>query len=266
MTDASGTSASTVHVGTHGEVVADRAFWYLTRWTDPATLPQRPGGGRVRLARVVNDNGSPDLVELMVARWLGRRAPYWAWFDRWWGKRWRQGLYEEPDAAPTSPPDWVADRLQPVIERRDTWDGVWDAVAAWPDGRIVFAEAKRRGKDRLGPGQHAFASAAKEILGPTVSFTVVEWTAAAPLDWREVGHDSEQEYRAQRGGYLSDAEYVSRWYRWTECGQRFDEWLRSNMPVSGDAWLADHHLRRPPQHDRFFASLMRLRAELEPDE
>lgn len=253
--------AHAVMVGLNQEVRATRAYWYLTKWTEPSTLPIRPDGSPVLLSRVVEDRGLPQFPELMVARWLGRDAQYWAWFDRWWGQRWRQDTYRFPDVAPSAPPDWVSRILQPVIERHGGWDGVWDAVAVWPDGRLSFAEAKRRGGDRLRRSQHAFATAAKSVLGDQVSFTVVEWTAAAPLDWSECGFESERDYRVQRDGYLSDAEFVARWYRWTEAGQPFDQWLRASLPRSGSAWLAAHHLRRPPQHNRYFAAMESLRAD-----
>lgn len=250
-----------VSVGIDREVQADRRYWYLTRWMDVPSLPVRPDGQRVLLSRTVDDGGTPQLPELMVARWLGRDAAYWAWFDRWWGGRWRQAPYVYPDQASTSPPPWVGDLLRPVIERHGGWDGVWDAVAAWQDGRVSFAEAKRRGGDRLRPSQHAFASAAKSVLGDRVSFTVVEWTAAAPLDWRECGYECEEDYSEQRNVYLSDAEFVARWYRWTEYGQPFDRWLLESLPSSGAKWLSDHHLRRQRQHDRFFVAMEKLRAE-----
>ncbi len=267
MTGVSGrASGSSVRVGIDREVVAERRYWYLTRWVDTSSLPVRPDGRPLLLSRVVDDARQPQLAELMLARWLGRDATYWAWFDRWWRSRWRQEMYSYPDQAPLAPPTWVADRLQPVTERLGSWDGVWDAVAARPDGRLAFAEAKRRGSDSLRPSQHAFASVAAAILGDQVSFTVMEWTAAAPLDWREAGFNSEQEYRSQRDDYLSDAEFVSRWYHWTDSGQPFDRWLLSSLPQSGPSWLADHHLRKPPQHERFFASLIQLRAELDPEQ
>ncbi len=250
-----------VMVGLEREVPANRAYWYLTKWVDPSTLPIRPNGERVPLSRVVDDGGLPQFPELMVARWLGRDAQYWAWFDRWWGRRWRRNIYEFPDAAPTAPPEWVGSLLQPIIERHGGWDGVWDAVAVGPDGRLEFAEAKRRGGDSIRKSQHAFASAAQATLGDLVSFTVVEWTAASSLDWIECGFESEQDYRRQRDLYLSDAEFVSRWHRWTECGEPFDRWLLASLPTSGAAWLSDHHLRRPRQHSRFFAAMERLRAD-----
>jgi hypothetical protein len=79
-----------------------------------------------------------------------------------------------------------------------------------------------------------------------------------------MGYDTEAEYRLQRDIYVSDAEYVSRWYRWTEWGQRFDDWVMSSLPDSGPAWLADHRLRRPRQHARFFDAMDRLRSHQMP--
>lgn len=55
------------------------------------------------------------------------------------------------------------------------WAGLPDAVAVFPDGRIVFREAKVAKKDRLNPPQHAFARIARALLGEKLDLTAVEW-------------------------------------------------------------------------------------------
>lgn len=250
---------SVVKAGVDREVLATRVWWYLTEWTG-ASLPLRPDGKPVIPRRVVDGNGVPMIPELMVARWLGAGASYSAWFDRWWLSRWRQDMYDgTKDDGVAKLPDDIAKVLKPVFDTHGTMDGVWDAMAVRPDGTVHFAEAKRRGSDQIRDTQHRFASVARAVLGNRVSFTIVEWTSAPPLDWRELNYDSEADYLEVRGRYFSDAEYISRDYRWSGWDQDLATWVRSRMSVSRETWLKCHHLVLPRQHQRFFASMDALR-------
>lgn len=53
--------------------------------------------------------------------------------------------------------------------------GLPDAIGIFPDGRVALREAKRAKKDRLNPNQHAFARAARQVLGDRLDLAVVEW-------------------------------------------------------------------------------------------
>lgn len=55
------------------------------------------------------------------------------------------------------------------------WAGLPDAVALFPDGRIALREAKVAKKDRLNAPQHAFARAARQLLGDKLDLAVIEW-------------------------------------------------------------------------------------------
>jgi hypothetical protein len=55
------------------------------------------------------------------------------------------------------------------------WAGLPDAIAIFPDGRIVFREAKVAKKDRLNAPQHAFARIARRLLGDKLDLAAVEW-------------------------------------------------------------------------------------------
>lgn len=55
------------------------------------------------------------------------------------------------------------------------WAGVPDAIAVFPDGRIVMRDAKVAGKDRVSETQHTFARAARQLFGNRIEFAVVEW-------------------------------------------------------------------------------------------
>ena len=59
--------------------------------------------------------------------------------------------------------------------------GMPDVVAIFPDGKVAMREAKNVGaKDRVGPKQHAFARAAKRLLGNRLDLAVVEWGRLTP--------------------------------------------------------------------------------------
>lgn len=249
----------TVAVGLDREVRASRSWWYLSEWVGDA-LPLRPDGKPVIRRRVVEHNGEAMIPELMVASSVGQGATYWAWFDRWWHSKWRRETYSGvDDNGETCLPPEIAEVLGTVFEANGSMDGVWDAVAVRADGSVSFTEVKRRGTDQIRPTQHRFASIATEVLGERVSFAVVEWTAAPPLDWHELGYRSEREYLEVRQNHLSDAEYISRDYRWTMWDEDLATWVRNRMPHSGELWLRRHHLLLPRQHDRFFASMDALR-------
>jgi hypothetical protein len=55
------------------------------------------------------------------------------------------------------------------------WAGLPDAIAIFPNGSIVFREAKVAKKDRLNRPQHAFARIARQLLGDKLDLAVVEW-------------------------------------------------------------------------------------------
>jgi hypothetical protein len=55
------------------------------------------------------------------------------------------------------------------------WAGLPDALAIFPDGRIVMREGKLVGKDKVSDTQHAFARAACSLFASRVDFGVIEW-------------------------------------------------------------------------------------------
>jgi hypothetical protein len=250
-----GDSFKVIKVGVDREVDAARERRYYTRWTNPVR-PKRPDGNMVIKGRVVDVNGVAAIPELVEAEVLDERADWWAWFDRWWGSRWRRKIYDGTKSdGEAHPPDWVRAILDPVLDHHGSRNGIWDAVAIRYDGSVSFAEVKRYGADRLRPNQHQFASNAKHVLGDRVSFSIIEWTVGPPLDWRELRFESQQALDAQRALYRSDAEFLSRMYRWTMWDEDFIPWVRASMPQSAEAWLTGHHLRTKAQVERFFKQL-----------
>jgi hypothetical protein len=55
------------------------------------------------------------------------------------------------------------------------WAGLPDAIAYFPDGRVVMFDAKVAKKDRISQTQHDFARVASELLGSRLQLGVVEW-------------------------------------------------------------------------------------------
>lgn len=74
---------------------------------------------------------------------------------------------------PPAPLDELLASLRAANEGR--WAGLPDAIALFPDGRVVFREAKVAKKDRLNPPQHAFARVARRLLGRKLDLAAVEW-------------------------------------------------------------------------------------------
>lgn len=78
----------------------------------------------------------------------------------------------------TIPDERVSDTIRSIVERNGTSSGCWDVVA-WNGAHVVFAESKRRGKDRMRETQRRWLESALEVGVPLSSFLVVEWTFAS---------------------------------------------------------------------------------------
>ena len=53
--------------------------------------------------------------------------------------------------------------------------GLPDVIAAFPNGKITFREAKRSNKDKLQPNQHKMANLLRELFGERLDLGVVVW-------------------------------------------------------------------------------------------
>lgn len=69
----------------------------------------------------------------------------------------------------------LGDILHQIRAANGRWAGLPDVVALFPDGRVAMREAKVKSKDRLNKPQHAFARAARALLGARLDLAVVEW-------------------------------------------------------------------------------------------
>jgi hypothetical protein len=136
-------------------------------WDGPA--PGDTYGGKA----VVNASGQPAFAELAILDAF--RADGWdgVWIDTYRNK-FRTGFWDS-DPLPTLPSNPGA-LLRRILEARGTGrSGTWD-VYCWRGTDVVFAEAKRGGKDSIKPQQLTWLEAALRVGVPLESFLVVEWS------------------------------------------------------------------------------------------
>lgn len=75
----------------------------------------------------------------------------------------------------------IGDLLRTIIQANGgSCRGCWD-VLAWKGTRVVFAEAKRRSKDRINDNQRRFVEAALSVGVSADTFLIVEWTPASSV-------------------------------------------------------------------------------------
>jgi hypothetical protein len=140
-------------------------YWLpLPPWTGVA-LEDTYGG-----KAVVEVDGEPLFAELAILRLLEADGWEGVWVDTY-RRAFRRGLPGSPAAELPRRPREVFDAI--VAENGGT-RGCWD-VFAWREDATAFAEAKRRGRDRMRPNQHRWLSAAIRAGVPLAAFAVVEW-------------------------------------------------------------------------------------------
>lgn len=139
------------------------------RWAGPApgdTYGSKP---------VVELAGEPAFVELAILELFRREGWDGVWIDTYRNKL-RTGYWNvEPLVAL---PDRPGALLRRILDARGTGrSGTWD-VYCWRGDDVVFAEAKRAGKDSISPAQVTWLEAALQVGVPLSSFLVVEWSLA----------------------------------------------------------------------------------------
>jgi hypothetical protein len=119
------------------------------------------------------ESGAQIPVGAMIARELMADGASGAYFT----ELWIRFVLMSPDLVCVEPRGEVE---QFLLAMRDALGGrlagLPDALAFFPDGRVVLREAKNVGaKDRLQPTQHEFARVARRLFGQRVDLAVVEW-------------------------------------------------------------------------------------------
>ncbi|HWD48961.1 MAG TPA: hypothetical protein VG309_03500 [Rhizomicrobium sp.] len=116
----------------------------------------------------------PVFAELAILRifksenWDGR------WIDSY-GRKYRVGYWKDDTVVPLpEAQDKYLDRIRNAAGQKG---GCFD-VFCWRDGDVVFAEAKRKGKDRIRGSQRRWVEAALHLGVAADQLLIVEWIIA----------------------------------------------------------------------------------------
>jgi hypothetical protein len=122
--------------------------------------------------QVLNVGGEPAFAELAIL-WA-MRAVGWegVWIDTY-GRKYRTGYW---GVTPLSelPPERTQ-LLERIYTRAGSRSGAWD-VYCWSGSKVLFAESKRAGRDKIRDSQRHWLAAAIEEGYPKENFLVVEWS------------------------------------------------------------------------------------------
>ncbi len=128
-------------------------------------------------------DGKAQFAEVAILRafeadgWLGR------WMEPYGRSRmnpallraWNGGPFKTQEHLPIAD-GWVNERLHRIaVANRQSYSGCWDVVA-WKGERLVFAESKKRKKDRIRGTQLRWLEAALSCACAMEDFLVVEWS------------------------------------------------------------------------------------------
>ena len=119
---------------------------------------------------VVEVDGEPLFAELAILRLLEADGWDGVWVDTY-RRTFRRGLPGSPAA---ELPRQRRESFNAIVGENGGTRGCWD-VFAWRGDVEVFAEAKRRGRDRMRPNQHRWLASALRAGVPVDAFGVVEW-------------------------------------------------------------------------------------------
>lgn len=127
-------------------------------------------------------DGHAQFAEVAILRLFEAAS----WEGRWvetYGKPalqpglWRAWHLDGPSAQVQRPIEeaWVNERLRAIaVANGNSYNGCWDVVV-WKEDRLVFAESKRKGKDRIRATQLRWLEAALKCGCAVEDFLVVEW-------------------------------------------------------------------------------------------
>jgi hypothetical protein len=123
---------------------------------------------------VLDWQGQPVFAELAILYSLREEGFEGVWVDGY-SHRFRVSLSEDQQ-----PPAHVRELLDKIVQENDgKRQGCWD-VLAWKDSRYVFAESKRKGKDRIRKTQVRWLEAALRAGVPLQCFCICEWEIEGP--------------------------------------------------------------------------------------
>lgn len=153
-----------------------RATTALVKWTGEKL--NNTFGGKP----VVDVNGSPAFAELAIVDLLAKSGYSVRWAETYarGGKipaflvHWEDRPYKEQIGKPITE-QWVLDTLLGIASLNEgSYSGCWDVVA-WKNERLLFAESKRNGRDRIRPSQISWLDASLRYGLKPENFVIVQW-------------------------------------------------------------------------------------------
>ena len=121
---------------------------------------------------ILNFDGEPVFAELAILRAFQNSGWDGVWVDTFKSK-YRVGYWG--DNSGVNLPSEQEMLLKRIYERAGARNGCWD-VFCWKDDLQLFAEAKRRSRDRIRTTQRQWLEAVISVGLPLKSFLVVEWS------------------------------------------------------------------------------------------
>jgi hypothetical protein len=121
---------------------------------------------------ILDVDGEPVFAELAILRLFQREGWDGVWVDSY-RQKYRVGYWGKGNEAVL--PSEREELLEQVYRKLGNRKGCWD-VYCWKGRETVFAESKRRTRDRIRETQLRWLEAALDVGVPLESFLLVEWS------------------------------------------------------------------------------------------
>lgn len=120
---------------------------------------------------IIDFHTEPVFAELAILRYLQRDGWNGVWADNY-RRKFRAGLPER--TKPVNLPSEIDVLFEKIISINGSRGGCWDVIA-WKGTRVIFVEAKRKGKDAMRLKQFRWLESGLSVGLPVNSFAIVEW-------------------------------------------------------------------------------------------
>ncbi len=148
------------------DIAVPKATPSFRRWQGP--VPGDSYGGKP----ILDANGEPAFAEVVILRALQRAGWDGVWVDTYRKSYRRSSWGDKVSSLPQEPAALLAEIRSIAEDQARCWD-----VFCWrSDGAVLFAEAKRAGRDRIRESQVAWFKAALHLGRRPREFLVVEWS------------------------------------------------------------------------------------------
>jgi hypothetical protein len=134
----------------------------------------RPLGDTFGNKTVLDFEGRPAFAELAILWSFIATGWDGVWVDSY-GKRHLREFWPVPVSREIPPEQHQL--LREITSGAAGHGRPWD-VFCWSEAGVIFAEAKRKGRDPIRPTQIAFLTSALHLGLPISSFLIVEWSVA----------------------------------------------------------------------------------------